>query len=96
MDLRVEISFKGPISIVTGRRLVIELREKARVKDLILELNKAFLDKAREKRLEEVIQNLESQNLILIDGREISALEGVETPLREGDKITILNFTHGG
>jgi len=96
LDLRVEISFKGPISIVTGRRLVIELREKARVKDLIQELNKAFLDKAREKRLEEVIQNLESQNLILIDGREISALEGVETPLREGDKITILNFTHGG
>jgi molybdopterin converting factor small subunit len=96
LGLRVEVAFKGPISLVTGEKIGLELEEGAKVKDLIAELNRCFLGKARERRLEEVILNLESKNLILIEEREISALEGVETPLKEGNKILLLNFTHGG
>jgi len=46
--------------------------------------------------LGEVLERLDSQNLILVNGREISALKGIDTEINPGDEIVILNYTHGG
>jgi molybdopterin converting factor small subunit len=37
-----------------------------------------------------------SNALILVSGREIGALAGVDTVLREGDEVAILPISHGG
>jgi len=34
--------------------------------------------------------------LILVSGREINALDGVDTVLHEGDEVAILPIAHGG
>jgi len=34
--------------------------------------------------------------LILINGREISALDGLETLIRGGDEVVLIPVTHGG
>ena len=42
------------------------------------------------------VQRLRSNTLILVNHKEISVLEGVETKLYDGDKVTIVPITHGG
>jgi molybdopterin converting factor small subunit len=37
-----------------------------------------------------------SNFIILVNGREISVLSGVETILHGGDKVTIIPVSHGG
>jgi molybdopterin synthase sulfur carrier subunit len=34
--------------------------------------------------------------LILVNGREISALEGLETIVEDGDEVVLIPVTHGG
>ncbi|MHA2315797.1 MAG: MoaD/ThiS family protein [Candidatus Hermodarchaeia archaeon] len=37
-----------------------------------------------------------SNFIILVNGREISVLSGLETKLHEGDEVTIIPVSHGG
>lgn len=37
-----------------------------------------------------------SNFIILVNGREISVLSGLETTLHEGDEVTIIPVSHGG
>ena len=37
-----------------------------------------------------------SNTLVLINGREISVLNGLETKLNEGDEIVFIPVVHGG
>ncbi len=37
-----------------------------------------------------------SNLLIMVNGREISALKGAQTKLRPGDKVTLVPVSHGG
>jgi len=55
-----------------------------------------YLDAAKEMGLQEVIENLDSHNLILVNGREVNTLDGLETNISPGDKVVIINYTHGG
>ena len=34
--------------------------------------------------------------LILINGVEVNNLQGLETPVKEGDSVVLLSVTHGG
>jgi molybdopterin converting factor small subunit len=40
--------------------------------------------------------SLEQKALIFVNGKEISVLNGLETRLGGGDKVTIISVSHGG
>ena len=94
--MNLKIKFKGPISLVTGEKLTLNLPENAKISDLINDLRRKYLRKAEIKSLDVVFRDFTAQNLILVNERDISALKGVETKLKQGDAIMIINFTHGG
>ena len=81
---------------VTGEEMEVELPSNAKVGDLIEFLKRNFIDKAIEKELEVVFKYFTSQNLILVNNKEISSLKDVNTELKDGDVIKIVNFTRGG
>jgi len=62
------------------------------LEDLTLELPKAF----REALIDPVLGDPVSNALILINGREISVLNGMETMLKDKDEITVIPVSHGG
>ena len=35
-------------------------------------------------------------NVILVNGREISSLNGLETELKDGDEVVVIPLVHGG
>jgi molybdopterin synthase sulfur carrier subunit len=42
------------------------------------------------------LEDLRSNALILVNGREISVLNGLETNLKDGDEIVFVPVVHGG
>ncbi len=94
--MKVTVKFKGPISLVTGPKLSVDLPNHAKIKYLAEMLRKDYVDKARNIGLEQVFLQFESQNLILVNEREVSALQGLETSLGRDSSIKVVNFTHGG
>lgn len=42
------------------------------------------------------LNDAKSNSLILVNGREISVLEGYETKLSDGDEIVFVPVVHGG
>lgn len=92
----IVIKVRGPLSIITGEKLEVPFRRVMSIKDLHKYLVDKYMDIAEEKGLMEVIKNLDSQNLILVNGREINTLDGLETHISPGDEVVIINYTHGG
>ena len=41
-------------------------------------------------------EDLKSNSLILVNGREISVLDGLETKLKDGDELVLVPVVHGG
>jgi molybdopterin converting factor small subunit len=61
----------------------------------------SLVNKVRSKRFEEALIDAELQDprpnaAILVSGTEICALEGLRTPLKDGDEIVLIPVTHGG
>ena len=92
----IVVKVKGPLSAVTGEEVNIPSNKVKTIKELHQYFMKRYLGVAKEMGLQEVIENMDSQNLILVNGREINTLDGLETNISPGDKVVIINYTHGG
>jgi molybdopterin converting factor small subunit len=42
------------------------------------------------------LKNPMPNSLILVNGKEISVLDGLETALKDGDEVTFVPVVHGG
>ncbi len=96
IERSIRIKVKGPLSIVTGEYLELPADKVRTVRDIHKYLIQNYKDMAIEKGLGEVVENLDSQNLILVNGREINTLAGLDTNIGPDDEIVIINYTHGG
>lgn len=92
----IVVKVKGPLSAVTGEEVNIPSSRVRTVSELHRYLMEKYLDAAKDMGLQEVIENLDSQNLILVNGRDINTIDGLETNISPGDKVVIINYTHGG
>ena len=92
--MKVIIRGYGDLKRVIGDRSTVELKDDAKISSLILELGgrvkgsrKAYLGG----------YNMESSTLVvLVNGRNIQTLNGVDTALKEGDFITFIPVVIGG
>jgi molybdopterin converting factor small subunit len=93
---KIVVRIKGPITLACGEEISIDSENIKTVKDLWIELDNRYKDKALEEGVYPALKDLPSQNLVLVNDIEISALNNLETPLKPGDIVTIINYTHGG
>lgn len=95
--MRIKVRFRGPISQIIGDDIELNTkRENYTINDLHTYIRDKYLDKAESLGMKAVIDDLPAQCLIIVNGREISALNGLETVLNNGDEVLIINYTHGG
>ena len=89
------LKFIGALRQISGKtQLTVNFQEGMSLKDLVTkisqempQLDKTFSDQLNDSR---------SNALILINGREISVLNGLETKLNDGDEIVFIPVVHGG
>ncbi len=96
-SIRVTARMKGPLKEASGsEEQELTLNKDAKVSDAIhriLEVHEGTLDGAL---LDPYTRSPATNTLILLNGVEVGNLLGLETPLRDGDRLVLLSVTHGG
>lgn len=90
------VKFIGALRHLSGKtQLTVNFKEGTSIKELVTEINQEM--PALEKTFsDQQLNDSRSNSLILVNGREISVLNGLETKLNDGDEIVFVPVVHGG
>lgn len=96
--MKVRVKVLGILKKVLGaEELRIDLRDEGeiRLKDVI----EAILERANSSRnilLDPELRDPRPNIIVLINGKEIGLLGGLEAPIKDGDEIVLIPVVHGG
>lgn len=88
--------FLGALRHVAGAgELVLNVKSVISVEEMLKEIGREL--PALKKSLHyQKPEELKSNSLILVNGKEISVLDGLETKLKDGDELVLVPVVHGG
>lgn len=92
----VTLKFVGTLRNTLGKgKISLAVDGTLSLKQLISEL--VVKEPALKRSLDlQRLEELQSSTLILVNGREISVLGGLETVLADGDEVVFVPVVHGG
>ena len=94
--MTLTIKFIGALRHLSGKtQLTINFQEGMSLKDLVTKISQQ-MPKLEKTFSDQQFNDSRSNALILINGREISVLNGLETKLNDGDEIVFVPVVHGG
>jgi len=76
-------------------RITLKL-EQPTVKKVIQKLADSLSVEAKRLLVDPELNDARPNALILVNGKEISVLNGLETEIKEGDEVTLIPVSHGG
>ncbi len=93
----VEVDFIGVLGRLADRETVfLQFDENPRVKDVIQRLTKCFPPSFKQALIDPELSDPRPNVVILLNKKEISVLEGIETLVHDGDKLVLIPVSHGG
>ncbi len=97
MAVGVRVKLVGVFRVLSGRsRVVVTLGEDATVGDVVQRLVESFPAEFRDALVDPVLGEPQPNALILVNGKEIGVLDGVETVIGDGDEVVFVPVAHGG
>lgn len=94
--MTLTIKFIGALRQLSGKtQLTINFQEGMSLKELVTKISQQ-MPKLEKAFSDQQLNDSRSNALILINGREISVLNGLETKLKDGDEIVFVPVVHGG
>ena len=94
--MTIAVKFIGALRHVSGTRdLAISCKSRVAIRELINEIIKE-LPELKRSLIDQQLEDSRPNTLILVNGREISVLDGLETKLKDGDEVVLIPFVHGG
>ncbi len=97
MVVNVEVKLLGVFRQFSGRNhLLVKLEEPAAVRKIIEKLTEAFSSEFKRALVDPELEDPRPNALILVNGKEISVLQGLETEVKDGDEIVLVPVSHGG
>jgi molybdopterin synthase sulfur carrier subunit len=92
----LNIKFIGALRHISGQtQLTVGFQESTSLKELLSKLSQEF-PSLNKTFTDQQLNDSRSNTLILVNGREISVLSGLETKLNDGDEIVFVPVVHGG
>jgi molybdopterin synthase sulfur carrier subunit len=90
------IKFIGAMRHITGKtQLTLNYEKEISLKELLAKISQETLALEKSFSAQQMTDST-SDALILVNGREISVLNGLETKLCDGDEIVFVPVVHGG
>jgi MoaD family protein len=97
LTVSVRVKLLGVFRVFSGSSWVrVKLGEGATVGDVVKRLVESFPPGFEEALVDPVLHEPWPNALILVNGKEVSVLEGVETVVGDGDEVVFVPVTHGG
>jgi len=95
--MAVNVKFVGALRHITGKpNVAVDYLADFSVKDLIQKLIQDSPQIQASIVDQQTDGTMKTNALILVNDREISVLNGLETKLSDGDEIVIVPVVHGG
>jgi sulfur-carrier protein len=92
----VNVKFIGALRQISGKsKFTIETSNCKSVLELIDEISQSKPE-MKKNLIDQQLEDPKPNALILINGKEISVLDGLATKLGEGDEIVFIPVVHGG
>jgi len=94
--VRVNFRFVGNFRNLAGKgKFTLELSEGILFKEAIKQIIEKF-PKIERALIDPELDDPKPNTLIIVNGREISVLNGLETLLKDGDEVVFVPVSHGG
>ena len=96
MAISVNIKLKGIFRISAQKDKLSLKLDTPTVRKAVEKIGASLSCEARRMLIDPELNDPRPNALILVNGREISALKGLETRVHEGEEIVIIPVVHGG
>ena len=97
MVIHVEVRFLGIFQRLSGKkRFQVKLKEPATVRKLVMNLTETFSSEFKQVLVDSQLGDPRPNALILVGGKEIIVLQGLETEVRDSEEIVLVPVVHGG
>jgi molybdopterin synthase sulfur carrier subunit len=94
--MAITVKFVGALRHVSGAgELALDCKGDISIRALINEITKE-MPVLKRSLIDQQLEDPRPNALILVNGREISVLNGLETNLKDGDEIVLVPVVHGG
>ncbi len=94
--MAITVKFVGAFRHFSGAgELALDHKRYVSVGELVNELSKEAPDLKR-SLIDQHLEDPRPNALILVNGKEIGVLNGLETKLKDGDEIIFVPVVHGG
>lgn len=97
MTINIKVRLLGVFRGLSGRsQLSVELEEPIDVRKVIQNVVETFPHEFKRVLIDPELNDPRPNAIILVNGKEISVLEGLETKVNDGDEIVLVPVSHGG
>jgi len=94
--MTITVKFIGALRHISGvDKLALNDEEGTSIRALINEITKEA-PQLKQSLIDQQLEDSRPNALILVNGREISVLNSLETSLKDGDEIVFVPVVHGG
>jgi molybdopterin converting factor small subunit len=95
--MRSQVKLIGVLGKLIGRKVVnLQFKSHAVIEDVIEKIISLIPDKEKQMLIDFELNDSRQNMLILLNGVEVSALDGLKTRIHEGDKVVMIPISHGG
>jgi MoaD family protein len=96
LETKVNIKLLGVLHGISGKSRITLKLEKPTVRKMMQKLADSLPKEAKKLLVNPEVNDPQPNMLILINGKEISVLKGLETQLKENDEVVLIPVSHGG
>ncbi len=97
MGIYVKVRLLGVFREFSGRdRILIELEKPTVVREVIQKLVESFPPEFNRFLIDPDLKDPRPNALILVNGKEVGVLKGLETEVKNDDEIVLIPISHGG
>ena len=93
--MAITVKFIGALRHAAGKETRVVDCGECSVKELICTLTRRKPE-LRRNLIDEELEASRPKALILVNGREISVMNGLNTALKDGDEVVLVPVAHGG
>ena len=96
MAVKVNVRLLGVFRGLSGKSQISLNLKKPTVRSVVLKLAESLSVEAKRLLVDPELNDPRPNALILVNGKEINVLKGLETELKDGDEVTLIPVSHGG
>jgi len=96
LTVKVKVKLLGVFRGFSSKSEMHLKPEQATVRSVVQAIAKSLSNEAKGLLIDAELNDPRPNALILLNGKEINVLNGLETEVQEGDEITLIPVSHGG